>query len=337
MTGPTRPGPEARHWGQVPLFDPERGETVREPQGQGPGWWVGAPSAIFDVASAKYYLYYRYRKPGELGRGVECRIAESQDGTDFSDIWSATKADLGTQSMEKAGLFQGGGSWHLYLSFVGDDGRWRIEGLTAARPEDFDVRRRTPVLDADDCVASRCGAEGCGAEGVKDPAVYSVGGLQYMIVSYAPRPRAAAAPEALHGAGDVYNTGLVKSHTGLALSTDGAAWRWAGDILTPPVSGWDCQCTRIGAMVWEAPVWVGFYDGSASVAENYEEKPGLCVSTDLRHWERVTTAGPYAVSPHASGAIRYVEVVPLPTGWRYYYEYTRADGSHELRTSFVPR
>ena len=327
MAGPVRRGPAARHWAQVPLFDPERGETVREPQGQGPGWWVGAPSAVFDAADGKYYLYYRYRQPGALGRGVACYLAESDEGTEFRDLWSATKADLGTQSLEKAGLFQHGDSWHLYLSFVGADGRWRIEGLTAPRPETFDVRRRTPVLDADDCTA----------EGVKDPAVYSIGGLLHMIVSYAPQPVTAAAPEALHGAGDVYNTGLVKSHTGLALSTDGTAWRWVGDILTPPLSGWDSYCTRIGAVVWQAPAWLGFYDGSASVAENYEEKPGLCVSTDLRHWERVTTAGPYAVSPHASGAIRYVEVVPLPTGWRYYYEYTRADGSHELRTSFVPR
>jgi hypothetical protein len=322
------PTAASRHWGDLELFDPQAGDTVREPLGEGPGWWVGAPSACLDPRTGDIYLYYRYRKPRELGRGVECRIARSADGLGFADVWAATKADLDTQSMEKSGLLFHRGGWHLYLSFVGQDGRWRIEKTTADDPSRFDVRQRAPVLDADQCAA----------EGVKDPAVYSVGGLLHMLVSYAPRPNAAAATDqaAMHGTGDVYNTGLVKSHTGLATSADGDTWRWQGDILAPPGAGWDSYCTRLGAVVWQAPVWVGFYDGSASVAENYEEKTGCCFSPDLRHWTRSTPDGPCLLSPHASGSVRYVEVLPLPTGVRYYYEYARADGSHELRSSLVP-
>ena len=322
----TLPGPAERHWGVFPLFDPAAGQTVREPLGAGPGWWVGAPSACRDPHSGQVFLCFRYRKPRELGRGVECRIAASSDGLDFADVWSATKADLDTQSMEKSGLMVMEGRWHLYLSFVGADGRWRIEHVVAGSPAEFDVRRRVPVLTPDDC----------GAEGVKDPAVYWVGGRLHMLVSYAPQPRVATSAADMHNTGDVYNTGIVKSHTGLAVSADGETWEWAGDVMTPPETGWDCYCTRISSVLYQPPVWLGFYDGSVSVAENYEERAGLCVSADLRRWERVSTTGPCLTSPHASGSVRYVEALPMPDGLRYYYEYARPDGSHELRTSFVP-
>ena len=47
----------------------------------------------------------------------------------------------------------------------------------------------------------------------------------------------------------------------------------------------------------------------------------------------LTAHGPIAQSPYARGGLRYLCIVPLPNGGeRYYYEMTRADGSHELRT-----
>ena len=39
------------------------------------------------------------------------------------------------------------------------------------------------------------------------------------------------------------------------------------------------------------------------------------------------------MSPY--GCIRYVEVLPVEDALYYYYEYTREDGSHELRASRV--
>jgi predicted GH43/DUF377 family glycosyl hydrolase len=315
-----------RCWAALPAFDPAAGTTVRAPLGSGPGWWVGAPSALRDEATGQTYLYYRYRKPRELGRGVECRIAASADGVHFEDIWSAGKADLNTQSMEKAGLFKLDDRWLLYLSFVGEDGRWRIELAEADRPEAFDTRTLRPVLTPDDCAA----------EGVKDPAVYAVDGRLYMIVSYAPRPPQTPAAEAMHGTGDVYNTGLLKSHTGLATSNDGRSWQWVGDILTPPDSGWDSYCTRLGSIVRCGGLWLGFYDGSASVAENYEERAGLCASLDLRSWQRLTPAGPWVLSPHASGSVRYVEAVPDGPDVVLYYEFALPDGSHDLRVQRLP-
>jgi len=320
--------PSARCMAQIPLFDPAEGRTVKEPLGEGCGWWAGGCSAMYDAAASRFYLYYRLRKPRELGRGVDCRVAVSDDGYHFEDIWHATKEAIDTQSMEKACLFKAGDDlWRLYLSFVDHDGRWCIQMTEAAAPDGFDATNRVPILSADDC----------GAEGVKDPVIYDIGGLLHMIVSYAPNPQAAEAgmAEKMHGNGDVFNTGIVKSHSGLATSGNGIDWVWQGDVLAPPASGWDQYCTRLNSVLYRPPVYIGFYDGSAGVEENYEEKAGICVSHDLRHWERITVDGPFVLSPHATRTIRYIEVVPTETRLHFFYEWTRPDGSHELRTNAV--
>ena len=316
----------ALRWlGGAPLFDPEQGTTVIDPPGSGAGWWVGAPSALFDAGSGRYYLYYRVRKPRAFGRGGECRIAAGTDGVHFETIWSAGKDAFDSPSIERGCLLKTPeGKWRLYLSFVDPaDNRWRIDLLEADTPDAFDPAGRRRVLTAADV----------GGEGVKDPIVFLLGGLYVMVVSYAPGAGQPVAAEQMHGTADVYNTGVVKSHTGLAVSADGVSFRWEGDILTPPDAGWDSYCTRISTLLYTPPVWTALYDGSASVEGNYEERAGLAVSLDLRRFERLSMEGPAFTSPHASGSVRYVESLRLPDHVRYYYEYARPDGSHELRTS----
>jgi hypothetical protein len=83
--------------------------------------------------------------------------------------------------------------------------------------------------------------------------------------------------------------------------------------------------------------FVALYDGSRNVSENYEERCGVAVSSDLRTWRRVSVEGP-AVGPDGGpGSVRYAETVQGEEWIRFYYEFTRPDGSHELRTVRIDR
>ena len=314
-----------RRFGWLPLFDPLHGQTVLEPTGAGTGYWVGAPSVCYDGEVARFYLYYRVREPRPV-RGKECRIAVSEDGLHFRTIWSATQVEIGTSSMEGACLCRTpAGRWRLYLSYVhASDSRWRVDLLEAGSIETLDVCQRRTILTPDDC----------GTEAVKDPWVAMVGPLYIMLASIATRPTAAG--QVLHASGDAYATGMVKGSTGIALSEDGIKWRWQGEVFAPSASGWDKWAARLNSLVYVPPVWLGFYDGAADVTENYEERCGLVVSTDLRHFERVSASGPAMVSPYASGSIRYTDGIYAQGAYWFYYEFARADGAHELRVSRVP-
>jgi hypothetical protein len=326
----TKLGDGLRWFGALPLFEPREGRTVIEPPGAGKGWWVGAPSAIYDPDHGGFLLYYRVRKPRELGRGGECRIAASPDGMRFKTIWSAAKEQFQSDSIERSALVKClDGKYRLYVSFVDPaDRRWRTDVIEADRPDGFDPARRVKVFTASDIAA----------EGVKDPVVLVVGRRYCMILSYAPTPKRVSAEDRrdMHGTADVYNTGVTKSHTGLAVSNDGVRFQWLGDVLSPQRSGWDSYAARIGSVLYTPPVFLGFYDGSASVSENYEEKTGLAQSFDLRRWERLTVTGPALTSPHASGALRYIDALPVGREIFFYYEYARPDGSHELRLNRLP-
>lgn len=315
-------------FGLTPLFDPARGVTIVEPPGEGPGWWVGAPGVIYDDEAKRFWLYYRVRKPREYGRGVECRITQSTDGVRFEEVWRATQGQFASPSIEKGyPMRTPEGRFRLYVSYVdGNDGKWRIDVMDADSPEGLRPEDRWRVFTADDVRVA----------GVKDPVVLVMGRLYYMLVSYAPNPEVMTAEDAerMHATADVYNTGITKSCTALATSEDGLHFTWRGEVFGPG-SGWDAYCGRLGAVLWTPPVFSVFYDGSASVEENYEEKTGLAISFDLVHYERASQSGPLLTSPHASGSLRYVDAVQFSDEVLYYYEYARADGSHELRMNRV--
>ncbi len=332
-------------FGVVPIFDPQSGMLVRAPLNEGAGWWAGAPTATFDAISNTFFLVYRHRQPRELGRGIECRIAASDNGVTFKDIWALPKTSLAALSIERCSLVRGvDGLWRLYISYVNAaDARWRISMLEANEPDQFQLKQIRSVLTPEEL----------GVEGVKDPNVFLMGRMTYMLVSYA-TTESNLSPEALaarHATGDIYNTGLTLSRTGAAISGNGRDFQWIGDIS--PVGGtqsgvategerapvpWDHYCRRIGTLLpLDAGGYLAFYDGSGSVGENYEEKTGLAHSFDLRTFYSLTPDAPALTSPQGSGSLRYVDVVPVGHELFYYYEIANADGSHELRVNVVER
>ena len=337
-------GEHKRQIGIAPLFDPEEGTTILEPPGQGKGYWVGAPSVIYDDDKGKFYIYYRRRKPREMldvgspttrkkkesedsreiGRGYECGISESSDGVKFHEIWTASKELFGSISVERGALVKTlEGKYRLYIGYVApEDSKWKIDMVEADSPEKLDPKTRKLVLAPEDCEV----------EGVKDPYILIVGGKYYMLVSYATSPKRPA--EGLHDTADIFNTGKTTSRTGLALSSDGVNFTWIADVLSPGV-GWNAYAARATSVLYVAPVFNVFYDGGASVDENYEERTGLAITFDLMNYHHVTDQAPLLVSPHASGSLRYMDVVRLGEDIYYYYEYARPDGSHELRMNKV--
>ncbi len=305
----------------APPFDPAAGITVMAPPGEGPGWWVGAPSAFW--TGNEFYLTFRTRRP-QPERGGLFQIARSEDGERVDIVAAIHKEDLGTPSIERGSILRTvDGRWRLYVSYVDPaDDRWRIDLLEADRPEQFNVANRVPILSAADI----------GGEGIKDPWICKIDDTWQMIVSFAPTPADNVSRDAMHGSRDIYNTGTSKSLSGLATSDDGIHWTWHGAIFAPSASGWDAYAARINSIYLHDGVFVGLYDGSHSVRENYEERCGLASSLDLRAWTRISQNGP-AVGPNGGpGSVRYAEAVQTEGWTRFFYEYTRTDGSHELRT-----
>jgi hypothetical protein len=294
----------------VPRFDPEDGVTILEPDAPGPGNWVGCASVLHDPVRETILLTYRRRRPrGEPDdRGYRCAVAESTDGVSFRDIWSVDKAVLGSTSMERFNLQRDpDGRYLLYLSYEHpEDGRWRIEVIEDTAPDAFDLERRRTVLTP----------AGTGTAAVKDPYVVRAGPEYLMLVS-------------------TFLTDAGPAPTYLATSRDGISFRWEGELLGVG-TGWDRYQARLSSVLRTSAGFVGFYDGASGPEEDTEERLGIAVSPDLRRWERRSVDEPWLVSPHATGSLRYLDVLSLDGEWWLYYEYARPDGSHELRLNRVP-
>ena len=90
-----------------------------------------------------------------------CSAARSTDGVNFETLWSATKKQFHSESIESASLLKSQqGKFRLDVSYVNQSIRmWDIALLEGDSPSDFDPARRQVVLSARDVVD----------EGVKDP------------------------------------------------------------------------------------------------------------------------------------------------------------------------
>lgn len=298
------------------LFDPEQGRPIVAPPCDAPECWAGAPGAYRE--GGDLYVAYRLRGPRPK-RGYEVSVAASRDGARFDTVWSADRDRFGAESIERCALAHVGDGWRLYVSFVRhNDRRWRI-GLIEARAVDaFDPADMVIVLDPLDL----------GLAAVKDPWLRRDADRWLMFTSYGTLPLSGGT--GLHDTGDALSTGRTMSATGVATSPDGRRWTWEGAVLLPSATGWDSFTSRLSTAVRDGDGWLGLYDGSASLAENYEERCGLVRSRDLRHWERVSVEGPSIGTARGPGGVRYVDIT---TGGDVFYEYTRPDGAHDLRVT----
>jgi len=321
--------PLGKNFAPLPLFDPLKGTVIREPRQGASGWWAGAPGIFVDPDDGSFYLTYRLREPRPV-RGHLTRIASSRDGIEFEDIFEATRDDFHTLSIERCALTKcRDGLWRWYVSFVDpEDNRWRVDVLEAPSPDGFRPSRAQPLFLARDL----------GLEGVKDPGVLMAGGLYWMLLSHAEVLKGLAPDQeaAKHTTGDVFNTGLTLSSSSRAVSTDGRHFRWLGPV-GPERSAWDSYCMRLTCLFpLSDGLWAAFYDGSAGVEENYEERLGAAITWDGDTFYKVSPEGPIMTVPYGSGSVRYVDVAKVQAKLYFYYEMARPDGGHELRVSILP-
>jgi hypothetical protein len=257
------------------------------------------------------YLAYRLRRPLGAGRGYAVNVARSADGVRFETLVTITREQFGSDSLERPALvLDPAGQWRLYVSCATPGTKhWRVELLQASHPSLFDASQRVVVLPGDK------------ETGVKDPVIRHHDGIWQLWAS-------------CHPLADPNETDQMI--TDYATSTDGLAWSWHGTALAGRPGSWDSRGTRVTSVCQSGNMITAFYDGRASAAENYEERTGIATGTEPAALAAVGT-GPAAQSRHGSGGLRYLEVLPLPDGQhRIYYELTRADGAHELRTELRP-
>ena len=292
-------------------FDPARGRLYVAPPDEGPGSWAGAPGTYRD--GDELFVTYRLRRP-QPSRGYEMRVGAIRGGH-LVDLARLTKKELRAESIERAALLRVDRTWRLYLGYVAaEDRKWRIGLIEAGSVDSLDARDVRTVLHPD----------AIGMAAVKDPWLMREGGRWLMFVSCG----RAVSDAAFHATGDALSTGAAKSETGLATSADGISWEWSDIVLSASSRGWDRSTSRLTAAVRDGAGWLGYYDGAASLAENYEERCGMARSADLRIWERTSRDGPEIGTATGAGGVRYVSMTEAGD---IFWEHTCADGSHELR------
>jgi hypothetical protein len=279
-----------------------------EPPGAGAGNWAGAPSAV--LVDDVYHLAYRVRAPLGEGRGLAVVVARSADGVRFDTVVEVTKDRFGAESLERPALGRtGDGRWRLYVSCATPGSKhWWVDVLEAGTVEGLaDAGRRTVLPGGVD-------------HAVKDPVIVRDGGDWHLWASVHPLD--------VPGHEDRMTT---EHYT----SPDGLVWTRRGRALSPSDGGWDRRGVRVTSVFPVDGRWVATYDGRASAEENWEERTGLAYGTGPGAFV-AEGREPVAESPHAGRGLRYLSVVALPDGGhRLYYEATRADGAHELRTELL--
>jgi hypothetical protein len=276
------------------------------PPATGPGTWAGAPSAW--RAGDEIFLAYRLRRPIGEGRGFANVIARSADGTHFTPVAEVSKDRFDGASLERPALVvTPEGRWRLYVSVATPGTKhWRVDLLEADEPGKLGEAPAQTVLPGDETV------------GVKDPVLHFDGRLWHLWASCHPLESDEHAD---------------RMSTWYATSRDGLAWQWQGVALSGRPGTWDARGVRVSAVLPTPGGILAAYDGRATAEENWEERTGVATGT---FGDLTATGGDPITSPHAPGGLRYLSLITLPDGrHRIYYEMTRADGAHELRTEIV--
>ena len=121
--------------------------------------------------------------------------------------------------------------------------------------------------------------------------------------------------------------------TRYASSPDGLTWTWGDVVLRPRPDAWDARGTRISDVLVDREEPIAYYDGRATADANWMERTGIARRAAGGNFTAVGDEAA-AWSPEGDGTLRYLSAIHVDGGTRLYYEASRADGAHELRTEF---
>jgi hypothetical protein len=292
----------------LPALSSSATEVVVRAPGVGEGFWAGGPSAVRDTDGV-FWLAYRLRRPVDQGRGYANVVARSEDGVAFTPAATVTSAQLGCASLERPALvLRPDGGWRLYVSCSTVDSKhWWVEAVDADTVDGLAAGVRTVVLPGDE------------REAWKD-VVVSVDGTRW---------RMWACRHPLSGGDDQAD----RMTSWYAESDDGVTWTMRAEALTPEPGTWTARGTRIAAVLQESGRWWALFDGRRSAAENWRERSGLAVGDGPDAFSILDGPEPAQVGK----ALRYASVICVDGGLRAYVEAAAPDGSHDLRTVYVPR
>ncbi|MFC7534381.1 hypothetical protein [Actinoplanes sp. GCM10030250] len=296
----------------LPLPNWEESTVVVEPPGTEPGAWSGAPSTV--VAGGYVYLAYRLRLPIGAGRGIANVVARSADGLTFEIVAEVGKDQFGAESLERPALVRTPeGRWRLYVSAATPGTKhWRVDLLEAETPEELATAPARTVLAGDETAA------------VKDPVLHHDEYGWHLWASVHP----------LESWDDA-----DRMTTQYATSPDGVEWTWQRTALAGRPGRWDARGVRVSSIRVDGDSITASYDGRATAGENWEERTGVARGVRLPDgtFGELTAEDREPIgSPHSPNGLRYLSLAELPDGrQRLYYEATRADGAHDLRSELA--
>jgi hypothetical protein len=236
-------------------------------------------------------------------------VARSGDGEHFEVLATLERDAFDCDSLERPALVSlPDGGWRIYVSCATPGSKhWRVDVIDADSPASFDPAKRRTILPGDS------------TEALKDPVVIrTVDGWHMWVCSH---------PLEVAGAED-------RMSTRYATSENGIDWELHGFAIAPTQGTWDGRGARVASVIMTGDEVLAYYDGRANSAENAEEQTGLAIGSP-QHL-RPCGDGPIPGSPLGTGSLRYISLVAVEGGYRLYFETSRRDGAHDLRTEYVP-